>query len=338
LAIDLSPALTKHNVGRAIAKVAEWQLGRAEPGFDQDWTFAALYAGFMAVPDEAGGRKYRDAMLRMGKKFAWKPAPNLNNANDLAIGQTYLDLYRETHDPVVLSPIRSRIDAQMLLRDNKKKPLWWWCDSLFMEPPVLARLYAVTGERKYLDFMDRQWWITSNLLYSKTDHLFARDRSFLYKHQANGKSVYWSRGNGWVIAGLARVLSDLPVDYPSRPKYVAQFRQMAEEIASIQGSDGLWRPGLLDPDAYQLPEVSGSAFFTYALAYGVESGILDRQEYLPVVKRAWAGLIAHIFSDGRLGCIQPVADSPGVYPATASYVFGTGAFFLAGSEVYRLAQ
>jgi rhamnogalacturonyl hydrolase YesR len=130
----------------------------------------------------------------------------------------------------------------------------------------------------------------------------------------------------------------MPLDYPSRPKYVTQFQQMAMEIASLQGSDGLWRPGLLDAASYPLPENSGSAFYVYALAYGVKAGILDRATYLPVIERGWAGLVAHIYEDGRLGCIQPVGAAPGDYPATANYVFGTGAFLLAGSEVDRLAR
>ena len=140
------------------------------------------------------------------------------------------------------------------------------------------------------------------------------------------------------MAGLARVIPVLPADDPLRGKYIEQFREMAAKIASIQGADGLWRPGLLNPAAYKLPEVSGSAFYTYALAYGVNSGILDRKQYLPIVQKAWAGLLTHVFEDGRLGCVQPIGAAPGDYTETASYVFGTGAFLLAGSEVYRLAH
>jgi rhamnogalacturonyl hydrolase YesR len=113
---------------------------------------------------------------------------------------------------------------------------------------------------------------------------------------------------------------------------------MAAEIASLQGTDGLWRSGLLDQAAYQLPENSGSAFNAYGFAYGVNSGILDRKKYKPVVAKAWQGLLSHVYQDGRLGCIQPVGAAPGAFTATSSYVYGTGAFLLAGSEIYRLAR
>jgi unsaturated rhamnogalacturonyl hydrolase len=338
LAQDVSGKLTHRNVRHALRKVADWQLNRAQADFDQDWTYAALYAGFMAVPDAAGGKEYREAMLRMGKKFDWQPGPRLAHADDQAIGQTYLDLYQRFHDPTMLGPVRARMDAVMEIPDDKDKPLWWWCDALFMAPPVLVKLARITGDRKYLDFMDREWWITSSLLYDPGTHLFYRDATFLGKHEANGGGLFWSRGNGWVMAGLVRVLSEMPADYPTRPKYITQFQQMAGEIASIQGSDGLWRPGLLNPSAYPLPENSGSAFYVYALAWGVNNGILDRAKYLPAIEKGWAGLVSHIYQDGRLGSIQPIGAAPGDYTATASYVFGTGAFLLAGSEVDKLAK
>jgi rhamnogalacturonyl hydrolase YesR len=338
LATDLSAKLQHREVRRAIRKVADWQLNRVETDFNQDWTFAALYAGFMAVPDAADGKRYRKAMQQMGEKFDWQPGPRLAHADDHAVGQTYLELFERTHVPAMMAPIRARMDAVMQLPDDKSAPLWWWCDALFMAPPVLGRLSKITGDRRYLDFMDREWWITSILLYDRETHLYFRDATFLQKHEANGRGLFWSRGNGWVMAGLARVLAVMPQDYPTRPKYIAQFREMATEIASLQGSDGLWRPGLLDAQAYPLPENSGSAFFAYALAYGINAGILDRGQYLPIVEKAWKGLLAHVYQDGRIGCIQPVGKSPGDYPATASYVFGTGAFLLAGSEIDRLAK
>jgi unsaturated rhamnogalacturonyl hydrolase len=163
-ASDLSPALKRKDISRAMQKVADWQLARATEGFNRDWTFAALYAGFMAVPQAANGKKYQDAMLVLGRRLDWQPGPRLAHADDLAVGQAYLDLYSRHHDPVMIAPVKDRVDAVMQLPDDAQKPLWWWCDALFMAPPVLAKLSKATGERKYLDFMDHEWWITSGLL------------------------------------------------------------------------------------------------------------------------------------------------------------------------------
>ena len=338
LATELSPRLKKKDVAQAIRKVADWQLARAQGRYTQDWTLAALYAGFVAVPPAVHGNAYRDAMKQMGEQFHWQLGPRAEHADDQAIAQTYLALYESDRDNAILAPTRANIDALLKHADDPNKLLWWWCDALFMAPPVLADLAKITGDRAYLDFMNREWWITSDRLYDPAQHLYARDASFLDKHEANGAKVFWSRGNGWVMAGLVRVLEEMPADYPSRPKYVAQLQQMAKALAAIQSPDGLWRPGLLDAADYKLPEVSGSAFNTYALAWGIRAGILDRKEYLPVVQKAWAGLLTHIYQDGRLGCIQPVGAAPGQFTAGSSYTFGVGAFLLAGSEVYKLSN
>jgi len=140
------------------------------------------------------------------------------------------------------------------------------------------------------------------------------------------------------MGGIVRVLKQLPSNSPLRPKYVALLKQMAAASLAIQSKDGLWRPGLLDADAYPLPEISGSAFITYALAYGVNEKILDKKTYAPAVEKAWAGMLTHVYADGRLGAIQPVGAAPGAYTESSSYVYGVGAYLLAGSEIYRTAK
>lgn len=333
---DISDALTHEAIAAALRKVADWQIKRAQSHFDRDWTFAVLYAGFMAVPDEAGGEKYRAAMKTMGKSFHWELGPDKSDANDLAIGQTYLALYKRYKDPNMLLPTQRQMDQLLQQSGTAGRPLWWWCDALFMAPPTLAELSEVTKRDSYLDYMNRQWWRTSAALYDQKHHLFFRDARFLSKHDVNGQPIFWSRGNGWVMAGLVRVLKTMPKNYPSRPRYIAQFRQMAADLIAVQRSDGLWSSDLLDSTVYKSAETSGTSLITYALAYGIKVGILDRRQYEPHVRKAWSGLVSHIYMDGRLGAIQPVDDSPGRFRPTSSYVYGVGAFLLAGSEIYRL--
>jgi rhamnogalacturonyl hydrolase YesR len=336
LATDLRPGLTHDAVRAAMRKVADWQLERARPYFSTDWTFAALYDGFMAASATLGEARYEQAMREMGEKLNWQLGRRPEHADDVAVGQVYLELYLKHKDPRIPPPLMERFAYQMALKDDPAKPLWWWCDALFMAPPTLARLYKATGKTDYLDFMDREWWITSKLLYDPGEHLYFRDVTYLGKHEANGRKLFWSRGNGWVMAGIARVLDYMPKSYAARPQYLAQFREMAAAVLKVQGGDGLWRSGLLDAPAYPLPEVSGSAFIAYALAWGVNQGILDRKIYAPAAQKAWAGLLAHVYADGRLGCIQPVGAAPGQFKATSSYVYGVGAFLLAGSQMDRL--
>jgi unsaturated rhamnogalacturonyl hydrolase len=339
LASDLSPELTRSAVEKAMTRVADWQLARVKRDFNRDWTFAALYTGFMAASESTGDAKYSNAMRAVGEQFNWQLGSEYEDANDVGVGRTYVELYLKFHDLKMISGVRSEFDRAIQKESAEKKQLpWWWADALFMAPPTWAAMSKATGNAAYLDYMTREWWATSGRLYDPREHLFFRDTRFFDQRHPNGKKIFWSRGNGWVIAGLAGVLKYMPQDYPERPKFVEQFQEMASALAAIQGQDGLWRTGLLDPDIYQLPENSGSAFFTYALAWGINNNLLDRSKYVPVVSRAWKGLLSHIYEDGRLGCIQSVADAPGKFTPTSSYVYGVGAFLLAGSEVDRLAQ
>jgi len=340
LATDVSPELTHAAIHHVAVKVADWQLKQSEAKFNQQWTFAALYDGFLAASKLTGDAKYHDAMVRMGDRFDWKLLnKRFPHADDMAIGQSYMDMALGDHKPKYALDTKANMDALIVRQDDPSKLLWWWCDALFMAPPVLARTYTATGDKKYLDYMDKEWWETSDSLYSKQYHLYFRDSRYFTQKQANGKPIFWSRGNGWVMGAFVKVLEKMPKNYPARDKYITQFKEMSDEIAAIQSpGDGLWRTGLLGPDEYDLPEVSGSAFFVYGMAWGINQGILDRKKFEPVVEKAWAGLLTHVYADGRLGAIQPIDAQPGKFKPSASYVYGVGGFLLAASEMDKLAK
>jgi unsaturated rhamnogalacturonyl hydrolase len=343
LANDLSPALNSAAIRAAMTKVADWQLRVAEPKFNSQWTFAALYDGLLAASATTGDPKYRDAVMRYANQQQWKLLDaRFPHADDMALGQAYLDLYLAAppaaRQPAQIADTRAILDHLVARPDDPNADLWWWCDALFMAPPVLARMSVATGDPRYLQFLEREWAITTRRLYDPEQHLYYRDARYLTRKEANGRSLFWSRGNGWVMGALVKVLETMPANDPQRPQFVQQLRDMSAEVASLQGSDGLWRSGLLDADSYPLPEISGSAFFTYAIAYGINQHILDRKQYLPVVERSWRGMLSHIYADGRLGAIQPIDGQPGKFKPSASYVYGVGGFLLAGSEMDRLAQ
>jgi unsaturated rhamnogalacturonyl hydrolase len=327
-------------------KVADWQLVQSpvRPTSD-DWTYGALYTGIMALSRIADEPKYHEAMVQMGKAHDWKPAKRIYHADDQCVCQTYLELYLQALDPAMLGPTKERFDY--ILANPKTNDLhfnikgasdrWAWCDALFMAPPAWVRLYAATGDKKYLDFVDHEWRATSDFLYDKAEHLYYRDSTYFEKREANGKKVFWSRGNGWVLAGLARVLAVLPADYPQRTFYEQQFKEMAARIGLLQQPDGLWHSSLLAPESYPLKETSGSGFFTFGLTWGINAGLLERSTYEPVVRKAWKGLVDCVTPEGKLEHVQPIGADPKTFDPSHSDVYGVGAFLLAGSEVYRLA-
>ena len=338
LATDLSPAMRPDDIRAAMRKVADWELARVTSTPSQDWTYATLYRGFLAASKTLDNTKYADYVTSVADHFHWQLGPREFHADDQAIGQAYLQLYRQHSAPERIDPIRHQFDEILAQRFDPTKPVWWWCDALFMAPPVWSNLSAITGDARYREYADRNWEITYKLLWDPEEHLFYRDSSYFDQREKNGQKIFWSRGNGWVMGGLAAMLETLPESDPRRPFYIQVFRQMAAKVASIQTKDGLWSPGLLDAADYPLPENSGSAFFVYAFAWGINHGILDAKTYRPVVERGWKGLVSHIYADGRLGSIQPIGGAPGVFEPGTSYVFGVGAFLFAGSEVTALSS
>jgi unsaturated rhamnogalacturonyl hydrolase len=326
-------------------KATEWQLRNPKHKL-YDWTNGAFYAGVMAAYETTKSKWVLDSLLAMGERNGWKPGPRYDHADDIAISQTYLDLYRIKKDRRMIEPT---IQTVQRLRTTpgpevqKHGITWWWCDALFMAPPTLAKLAAIENDPTYLVLNDTLFKQTYDLLYNPQEQLFARDASYLIdaqgtgKREANGQKIFWSRGNGWVMGGLALLLDELPQTHPTREFYLTTYRQMAERLLKLQQPDGLWRASLLDPGAYPGGEASGSGFDCYALAWGINQGHLDRATYLPAVRKAWVALNGLVSPEGRVGYTQPIGADPRRNFGPESWeVYGTGAFLLAGSEVIKL--
>ncbi|HVG27403.1 MAG TPA: glycoside hydrolase family 88 protein [Acidobacteriaceae bacterium] len=331
---SLSPSLTHANIRHVMKMVADWELLHFEPKFTQDWTYVPLYSGLLATSRTLKNRKYHDAVLATAERFGWQLLQGRDDhADDQAIGQAYEELYAEHRDPIRIAAVRENFARVMARQDDPAKDLWWWCDALYMAPPSLAMLTHLTGDRSYETFMQHEWSLTQAHLYNPGERLFFRDATFFAKTEANGKPLFWSRGNGWVLAGTAHVLASLPRDDPGRPALEKLFRDMAERVAELQPADGLWRMGLLDPGAYPNGEVSGTGFFTFAMAWGVNNHLLPEARFRPVIEKAWAGMLRHVYTDGRLGSIQPIGAAPGELQPGSTWAYGVGAFLLAGAEL-----
>ncbi len=250
--------LSKKDIKARMLKVAEWQL--RNPNHElTDWTNGAFYAGVFSAYETTADPTLLAAMMEMGERNGWKPGKRFDHADDIAISQTYVDLYRIKKDKRMIQPTIdsiARIGKDKSNEVGKHGIIWWWCDALFMAPPTLTKLAKTVNDKTYLDMNDKFFKETYDLLYDKQEHLFARDAGYLInakgegKLESNGKKVFWSRGNGWVAGGLVRVLKELPKNHPTRSFYENIYREMMERVLDLQQPDGLWRSSLLDPGAY----------------------------------------------------------------------------------------
>lgn len=350
-----SSSLSAPDVTAIGNKVADWTMEhftRLPASKDPaSWLNAALYLGMNAWAQTADNKACEDWLIKRFNTLGWQPAPRLYHADDIAVSQVYIDLYRKHKKDRMLTPTRIRTDwvvanpSDGSLDCDYSKPTsldrWSWCDALFMAPPVYAQLYAVTGDKKYMDFADKEFKATTDYLYDKDEHLYFRDSRYFPDKQkeANGKKIFWGRGNGWVIAGLAKILDTLPKDDKAyRPYYEKIFVELAEKLASLQGKDGYWHASLLDPDSYPNPETSATGFITYGLAYAVNNGYLPKDKYLPVIEKGWDALVRAVDTEGRLGWVQPVGADPKKVTKAHIDVYGMGAFLLAASEILKMDE
>jgi unsaturated rhamnogalacturonyl hydrolase len=325
-------------------RAADWQLAHPSAHEPDDWTQAAFFTGVMALADVSGDPKYHAAMRAVGEANRWRPGLRPGHADDYAVIATYARLAAIDNNKSILAPSIALFDY--LAGQRYDESLEWgnrieyrelaWCDALFMAPPAMAAVSVATGDPKYLALANRLWWKTTEYLYDKTEHLYYRDSRYFGRREANGRKVFWSRGNGWVIAGIARMLDDMPEDFAARPRYIALFKEMAATVAALQGDDGYWRASLLDPASLPNPESSGTGFFTYALAWGINHKLLDRAVYEPHVRRGWNAIQTAVHPDGMLGWVQPIGAEPGSSREDTTEVYGVGALLLAGAEVHRL--
>ncbi|WP_406826442.1 glycoside hydrolase family 88 protein [Pedobacter sp. KACC 23697] len=252
--------------------------------------------------------------------------------------QTYIDLYHLKPEEYKIARAKEVMQYEMSTPNND---YWWWADGLYMVMPVMTKLYKVTGNQQYLDKLYEYFMYANSIMYDKKDKLYYRDAKYVYpKHKTvNGKKDFWARGDGWVFAGLAKVLKDLPLTDPHRNEYLTKYRNMAKAIVKSQQKDGYWTRSILDAQHAPGPETSGTAFFTYGLLWGINNGYLKEKNYLPAAQKAWTYLTKTALQpDGKLGYVQPIGEKaiPGqVVDVNATANFGVGAFLLAGSEMYR---
>ncbi|MDR2937238.1 MAG: glycoside hydrolase family 88 protein [Rikenellaceae bacterium] len=312
------------------------------------WTRAVYFEGEMALYNLTQDKRLLDYATLWGERFDWdlNRGYTTRNADNQCCGQVYLELCRIDPQPRRMEIIRKSIDAMM---DSTRIDDWTWIDAIQMAMPVFARLGTITGDRAYFERMYDMYNYTKTRigdkgLYNPVDRLWWRDADFDPPYvEPNGEDCYWSRGNGWVVAAMVRVLEIIPTDEAHRSEYVKMLRDMCSALVPLQRPDGFWNVSLHDPTHFGGKELTGTALFVYGMAYGVNAGLLDAKTYRPVIYRAWSALVKDcLHRDGFLGYVQgtgkePKDGQPVRYTSMPDFEdYGLGCFLLAGTEVYKM--
>jgi len=343
-------------------RVADWQLAnrtnwatmpaaRKSVQEPRDWQQATFWVALTELASR--DKRYAKPLLALGEAEKWQLGDLPFHADDQLIGQAWMWAARNGAGKGALAPTRAYFDHVLANRPtiglefipvapgkgtSTCTDRWCWCDALFMAPPTLLRLGKATGDARYAAFAHEEFKAATDYLYDPAEQLYFRDSRFFEQRDAAGRKLFWSRGNGWVMGGLVRMLQVMDAKDPERPYYEKLFKDMAGRLLTLQKADGYWSPSLLDTDPGTPTETSGTAFYTYAFAWGVKEGLLDRAAYEPAAIKGWNAVVRAVQPDGMLGWVQQVGDRPNSVSASETQFYGSGAYLLAGTAMYDLAR
>jgi rhamnogalacturonyl hydrolase YesR len=337
-----NPGLAPAQIIQTMKLVDTYWVAHGTNTTSNNWQNSTFHVGNLAYVTAGGASNHVTLPWATRNHFALQSDPNRPFFPDFeAAGEVYLDLEAFHPDPSHLAAIRKRVADENASIAAGHIDYVNYVDALNMALPSFARLGVLdhsqtdlNSMQKLFNFAEKQ--VKGRGLFSETAGLWWRDGNYV------GTNTFWSRGNGWAIMAMAKLAKALPASDPRRAEFVRVLTKMAAKLRTIQRSDGFWNVDLGNPNNFAGPETSGTAFFTYAIAWGINNGILPASVYRPVVEKAWQGMVRKaVHSNGLLGFVQGPGSKPADHQPVKSSdtaAYGVGGFLLAGSQLVLLEK
>jgi rhamnogalacturonyl hydrolase YesR len=343
---------------------AEWQLNTIndlsylpsripQSSYNRGWVKGAFYIGLERFAQKTNNQEYLDMLLNESYENGFELGERYWHGDDQIMGTIYAGAIERGADLTLLRPTLEKMDkiiderSTVSLEFVEPKPgekgaegtcqtRWCWADAIFMAPPAWAAVSNVTGDDKYRQYAVEETDATIEYLYDQDTHMFFRDSRYFTLKTENGRGVFWSRGNGWVYAGLARFIETLPEGHEARARYEALFVEFTDALVRRQREDGYWPTSLDDAALFKNPETSGTAFFGFGLAWGINNGLLKEEKYKDARDKAWTAMKEAVQPNGMVGWVQQIGKDPQLTVKDSSQLYGVGGFLLMASEMIEV--
>ena len=217
--------------------------------------------------------------------------PNTANHVDANVyGILPLEIYMHNQDTTELNLGLFYADGQWsdTLSNGLCAQTRFWIDDIYMIGSLQTQAFRATRNPIYLDRAARE-------LVAYIDSLQQPNGLFFHGPEA---PFFWGRGNGWVAAGFAEVLSELPENNPHYHQIADAYKKMMNTLIHFQSDDGMWHQLIDYPDSFA--ESSSTAMFGFAMASGVKNGLLPREPYTSAYTHAWNALTGYMEGDGKI--------------------------------------
>jgi rhamnogalacturonyl hydrolase YesR len=321
---------------KPIELAADHWIAGNPPTSDSTWFNAIFVKGDIEAFRMSGLDRYRVYANSWATHNKWKLPAHAPNLDGPEASQEYIDLWEL--DPA--HPARDIADSVAYFnRETARVKAGHVTDMSYVDA---VRLGSLSGFARLGVPMNKQSWLSASakMFASTESHIYDRSASLWWRDSRwAGTTTHWSRGNGWIVLALTDTVAALPAGNANRAHYVALLNAMAAALKKNQQAGGYWTADVDHPASFPAPESSGTSFFTYGLARGVQMGYLDSATYLPVVQKAWNWLkTTALRSNGVVGYVQGPSSHPSQFQPispTATRNYGVGGFLMAGVEASK---